>query len=166
NTAAGQGVANSIGLVSSGASNTTGLAWTGTAQPADTGTSVSLRADSLVPAFVFVRGSNLRTRTPRYLPAVGPPGMKVDLLEVTNGAIRSLGSVTSAAYFSQQWVRLSLAPTGNSDAVQVTRADTGQYLNANGGWQTAPTNVITGTTALNPTTGFVGVGRIAQYAGP
>jgi hypothetical protein len=44
------------------------------------------------------------------------------------------------------------------------RQDTGQYLNANGTWQTAPTAALTTTTSL-VTDGHLGIGRGAAYSG-
>jgi hypothetical protein len=167
-TAAGQGVGGSVGLVSSSpSSRTAALAWFGTAVPGDTGAALSVKADTLVPMFVFARGSNLDTSAPNYLAAVVTRGLKVELRQVIGGVTTVLGSVSSpaAAYLSGQWVRVSLVPTGNSVAVQVTRADTGQYLNANGRWQAAPTTVINTTTTLAATNGYVGVGRAAAYTG-
>jgi len=166
-TAAGQGVGGSVALVTSGASNTRGLAWTGQLVSGDTGGAVSVRADSLIPAFVFARGSNLGTTTPTYLAAVVTRGLNVQLWEVTGGNVRVLATVSSpnSAYLSGRWVRVSLVPSGSSVSVQVTRADTGQYLRANGTWQTAATTAITATTTLNPVTGAIGVGRAGVYSG-
>jgi hypothetical protein len=134
---------------------------------ADTGAAVLIKADSLIPAFVFARGSNLTTSTPSYLAAVVTRGLKVELWEVTAGTVRVLGSVTSppAVYLSGPWVEVAIIPTGTTVAVQVIRQDTGQYLNAQGRWQDARTTVIEGTTALPATEGFVGIGRASAYSG-
>jgi hypothetical protein len=166
-TAASAGPDGSTGLVTTGGSTTAALTWTGTARPADTTVAASVSADSLVPVFVFARGSGLNTSTPSYLGAIVTRGLGVRLVEVTNGVTQVLGTVTSptSAYFSNKWIRISLVPTGNSVAVQVTRTDTGQYLNPAGTWSTAPTTAITATTTLNPATGQVGVGRVNRYAG-
>jgi hypothetical protein len=164
-TAAGQGTENSVGLVTSAGSLTSAVAWYGQAVGGDDTAAVSARADSLIPTFVFARGSDLDTNTPTYLAAVVTRGMRVELREVVGGAVHVLGSVTTGGYFSQQWVRVSLVPTGNSVAVQVTRADTGQYLNSQGGWQAGATAAVTATTTLPSADGFAGVGRAALYAG-
>ena len=166
-TAAGKGVGGSVGLVLTGGSTTAGRAWSSEAQPADTGAASSVRLDSLIPAYVFARGTGLGSTTPSYLAAVVTRGVKLDLVEVTAGISRTIASVASpsSAYFSGTWARLSLVPTGNSVAVQLVRQDTGQYLNARGTWQSAATNAITATTTLAGV-GSVGVGRVAQFAGP
>jgi hypothetical protein len=166
-TVAGAGLAGSVGLVAAGGSLTASLTWKGDAVDSDTGVAVSVRADSLVPVFVFARGTNLTSGSPSYIAAVVTRGLTVQLVEVTNGTVRVLGSVSnpSSSYLSGQWVQVSLVPTGNSVAVQVKRADTGQYLTANGTWSAAEATAITATTTLNPATGRLGVGRVNRYAG-
>ena len=166
-TNATAGLGGTVGLVSTGNSPTASLAWNGDAVNADTGVAVSVKADTLVPVFVFARGTNVNSATPSYLAAVVTRGLTVQLVEVTNGTARVLASVTSpsSSYLSGQWVQVSLVPKGNSVSVQVKRADTGQYLTASGTWSAAEARVITATTAVNPESGRVGVGRINRYAG-
>src|SRR3954454_1013660 len=144
-TAAGVGVNGTTGLVSSAVSRVSALAAYPQAVGADNGAAVSLKADSLVPAFVFARGANLDTATPTYVAAVVTRGLKVQVWDVVNGVTKVTAQVISpaAAYFSGDWVRVSLVPTGDSVAVQVVRADTGAYLNPQGTWQAAATNAIT-----------------------
>ncbi len=167
-TAAGVGLGGSNALVTTGNSKNSSLAWSGQTVPADSSVAASVQANSLVPVFVFARGSNLGTTTPSYLAAVITRGVSVRLLEVTAGNVRVLGTVASpnSAYLSGPWVTVSLVPQGTTVAVQVQRTDNGQYLNASGTWQTAATAAITATTTLTPTSGSVGVGRIGAYAGP
>ena len=61
--------------------------------------------DSLIPARVFVRGSNLDTATPTYYAASITRGLNIDLVRVVNGVETRLGSVKSSQYLSGQWVR-------------------------------------------------------------
>jgi hypothetical protein len=166
-TAAGQGFGQSGGLVSSGGSRTAGLAWYAQKVDGDAGASALVKADSLIPSFVFARGADLGTATPSYLAAVVTRGLSVQLREVTGGSVRVLGAVTSppSVYSSGQWVQVSLIPAGDGVAVEVVRQDTGQYLNAQGRWQTTETAVITATTSLPSADGYVGVGRAGLYAG-
>src|SRR5439155_5526564 len=113
-TAAGQGVGGSVGLVSSAGSRTAGLTWYPQPVSGDTGVGLAVNANSLVPSFVLARGTNLGDPSSRsYLAAVVSRGIKVDLWEVTPGLTRVLATVTSpaAAYFGG-WVRVSLVPTG------------------------------------------------------
>jgi hypothetical protein len=167
NTAAGQGVGGSIGVISSGESRTAGLAWQSQQVSGDTGAAVTVLANSLVPTFVFARGTNLGTSTPTYLAATITRGASVTVEAVTNGSAKILATVNSplSAYFSGGWVQVSLTPSGTSVAVQVIRQDTGQYLNGQGTWQSAATNAITVTTAIPDAPGDIGVGRVAMYAG-
>src|SRR5258707_1177106 len=58
-SAAGVGVGGSVGVVSSGGSRTSGLTWYPLQVSGDNGAAVSIKADSLVPTFVFTRGTNL-----------------------------------------------------------------------------------------------------------
>ncbi|MDB5313435.1 MAG: hypothetical protein JWO38_7637 [Gemmataceae bacterium] len=167
-TAAGQGVGGSIGVVSSGASPTAGLAWESQVVSGDTGAAAAVKLNSLVPTFVFARGTNLGTSTPSYLAAVITRGVSLSVVEVTNGAAKVLAGVASprSTYFSGGWVQVSIVPTGSSVAVQVVRQDTGQYLNAQGTWQSAATNAITVNTSLPDAAGHIGIGRGAMYADP
>jgi hypothetical protein len=167
-TAAGVGVGGTVGVVSSATSRVSGV----TAYPqvvgGDNGAAVSLKADSLVPSFVFARGANLNTSTPTYVAAVVTRGLTVQVWDVVNGVTKVTARVATpaSAYFSGAWVHVSLVPTGDTVAVQVTRVDNGQYLNPQGTWQAAATNAVTVKTAVGGTTGSVGIGRGALYAGP
>jgi hypothetical protein len=166
-TAAGQGVGGSVGLVSSAGSLTAGLAWYPQQVSGDTGVGLSVNASSLVPSFVLARGTGLADPSSRsYIAAVVSRGLKVDLWEVTPGLIRVLATVTSpaAAYFNG-WAQVSLVPTGDTARVQVVRPDTGQYLNAQGTWQSDPTNVLSSKVSLPSVMGSVGVGRPSLFAG-
>jgi hypothetical protein len=165
-TAVGQGVGGSVALVSTGTSRTAGLAWDGDARSADTGAAVSVKLDTLIPAQVVVRGTDLGTSAPSYIAAVITRGVTLQVWEVVGGAPHMLGSVVSlsSSYFSGDWVRVSVVPTGNTVAVQVVRQDTGQYLNGQGKWQADAVNALSVKATLT-TGGEVGVGRAARYAG-
>jgi hypothetical protein len=166
-TAAGKGTGSTIGLVATGTSRTSGLAWNTTAVPGDTSAATLVKLDSLIPTFVFTRGSNLVGSQPTYLAATITRGVSVSVTEVVNGVPRLLGSVTSpsSAYFSGNWVKVVLAPTGSSVAVQVIRQDTGQYLTPQGTWQAAATSALTVQTTIASADGLAGVGRGAAYSG-
>ena len=166
-TAATKGVNASVGVVSSAGSRTNGLAWNTASVSGDTGVAATVKLDSLVPTFVFARGSNLGSANASYIAATIARGVNVSVSEVVNGTSHALGSMVSpsTAYFSGNWVRVSLVPTGNSVAVQVVRQDTGQYLNAQGKWQSASTNVLVVATAFPSADGLVGIGRGAAYSG-
>src|SRR5262245_62114406 len=103
-TASGRGVDGTIGLVSEAGRRTSAPAGARPrdTQAADTGAGVSVRVDSLVPMFVFTRGNNLDEGPRSYLAAVVTRGLKLQLLEVSGGFTRVLGTVNSpsSAYFS------------------------------------------------------------------
>ena len=164
---AGIGSSGTVGVASTANSRTQGLAWNSTRVSGDTGAAAAVKLDSIVPTFVFARGSNLNTAAPSYLSATITRGVNLTVTEVVNGTARTLGSVSSpsSAYFSSNWVRVALIPTGNSVAVQVTRLDNAHYLTPQGKWQVAAVNALTVATWLPSTRGFVGLGRGSSYAG-
>ncbi len=166
-TSAGTGLGGTGALRSDADSRTAALAWAPQTVSGDTGAAASIFVNSLVPTFVFARGQNLSEGNRSYLAAVVTRGLNVRLLEVSGSFTRVLGSVSSApsGYLSNQWVRVALVPAGASVSVQVTRADTGQFLSANGTWQAAETTAIAATTTLRATQAKVGVGRNGLYFG-
>lgn len=166
-TSSGEGYARSGALLTTGNSRAAGRAWYGELVDGDTGAAALVKADSLIPTFVFARGTNLDTGSPSYLAAVLTRGLKLELWEVTNGQVRVLDSVASppAAYLSGPWVQLTILLDGDAVAVQVVRQDTGQYLNARGRWQATQAVAIQATTTLSVSEGYVGVGRLGAYAG-
>src|SRR5262249_14596644 len=105
-------------------------AWVTTPQPADVEASASVYLDSLQPAGVLVRGSKLDTTSPSYYAVRLTRGLQAELVRVVNGVTTSLGTVTSASYFSAGWVRATLSAGGGTLRVQVYRPDTGKYLTA------------------------------------
>src|SRR5882724_31849 len=75
-TAAGQGLGGSTGLVSSAGSRTAGLTWYPQPVSGDTGAGLAVNANSLVPSFVIARGKNLGDPSSRsYLAAVVSRGL-------------------------------------------------------------------------------------------
>jgi hypothetical protein len=165
-TTATTATANNV-LVSEAGSRTAARAWHPEAVSANTGAAVSVNVNSLVPAYVFARGTNVNASNGSYLAAVVTRGLRVQLLEVNGSLTRVLGTVSSpsSAFFSNGWVRVSLVPEGTTAKVEVTRQDTGQYLNSAGTWQTAATTAIAGTTTLTAARGQIGIGRNGLYFG-
>ena len=164
---AGQG-AGAVGeVVSTGGSNTSGLAWETQSVAGDTSASAEVDLTSLVPTFVFARGANLGTAAPSYIAAEVTRGATVTVVQVTNGVSTTLASLTShpSSYFSGNWAEVTLIPNGSSVSVQIVREDTNQYLNAQGNWQSTATNALSVTTTLADADGEVGIGRAASYSG-
>ena len=110
-TATGKGTGGTVGVVSSAGSRTSGLAWNNATASGDTGAAATVKLDTLVPSFVFARGTNLSGSTPSYLAATITRGATVSVSEVVNGTSHVLGSITSPslAYFSGNWARVALA---------------------------------------------------------
>ncbi len=153
------------GLASSGMSGQTARTWISASQPADIGVSAAVYVDSLIPAEVLVRGSNLDSANPSYYAVSVTRALHVELVRVVHGKATILGHVTSAEYFSDQWVRAALYASGKTLKVQIYRPDTGQYLNRAGRWQSAPTWALNLTDTAITSGGQVGLGRAGSYSG-
>lgn len=162
------GTNGSVALLSS-ASSSRASGWVGPqlALPSDTAVAVSLFANSLAPVYLFARGANLDSTSPSYVAVVVTRGLTVEVLEVINGQATVLGRISnnSSAYLSNRWVQVWLRPQGTTVQVQVVRLDTGQYLNANGGWSSTEAIALSAQTRWQPIAGQVGVGRLPRYTG-
>jgi hypothetical protein len=140
-------------------------AWQVATQPADVQVTAAIHVDSVVPAFVLARGSNVNSTTPSYYAAAITRGLEVDLLKVVNGVSTTLATLKSADWFSDLWARVTLALSGTSLQVQVYRPDTLQYLNTAGQWQAAPAWALAATDSALSGGGLVGLGRPASFTG-
>src|SRR5262249_37486697 len=134
-------------------------------QPADVRASVSVFADTMIPAQVFARGKGVSTATPTYYAASISRGLKVQLSAVVNGTTKVVGQVNSASYFEAKWARMTLQTTGPDLRVQVQRIDDGRFLDATGQWQSAPTWAIIATDSSITGSGYVGLARPSSYTG-
>jgi hypothetical protein len=146
-------------LVLGGNSNTATRLWIDSTEPADIQVTSSIYVQSLVPAELFARGSNVDTARPTYYAVSVTRGLNVQLLRVINGQQAVLGSVRSATYVNSQWVQVSMVVKGNELRVQVFRTDTGQYLQANGQWVLAPSWALDRTDGAITRAGYAGLGR-------
>jgi hypothetical protein len=139
--------------------------WYNQMLPADFGISAAIYANSLEPLQLMVRGQSLSTAQPSYYAVSVQRGLQINLLKVVNGQTTVLTSLSSKTYFSNQWVRVTLQPNGQSLGVEVLRLDTQQYLNSNGTWQVAPATAIQMNDASITADGQAGIARPAGYAG-
>jgi hypothetical protein len=146
-------------LASTGARTTEARIWANSSFAADFGAAVSIRSDTIAPLELMTRGQNLNTTRPSYLAAVLRQGGQLELVEEVNGVRVVLGKLRPAVALPATWLRLELRPNGNQAAVLVKRADTGQYLNASGGWQANATSALAVAVTHRPTEGLVGLGR-------
>jgi hypothetical protein len=152
-------------LASNAASNVTARSWATVVTGADTSVSANVYTSSLSPTEVFARGQNLNSAAPTFYAASLTRGINVQLIKNVGGTRTVLGTVTSTAYTSFQWSKVTLRTTGNSIQVEVINTGTGQYLNAQGQWQTAQTFALSVTDSAITAGGQVGVNRPAAYAG-
>jgi hypothetical protein len=150
---------------SSGGSRSEARAWLKEPQPADVQVSAAVYLETLIPAQVIARGKDLDTATPTFYAATVSRGLEVKLLRVTRGTTSVLGSVRSAGWLSEKWVRLSLRAEDKKLNVQLVRLDTNQYLDAAGQWQDATAWALRATDDKIAGPGVVGLGREASYAG-
>jgi hypothetical protein len=149
-----------------GQSNVAARAWVKTPQPADVQASVTTSLDtSAVPVGVLLRGSGLDSATPSYYALTVSRGLLLELVRVVNGVTTPLAQLRTTSYFAHQWVRITLVAAGATLRAQVYRLDTGQYLNAAGGWQAAPGWALTITDTALDTAGLAGVVRVPRYTG-
>src|SRR5947207_3220275 len=74
-----------VEMTSTAATGQAARAWFNTAGPADVQASAGVFLDSLVPAQVLVRGSNLNTATPTFYAASVIRGGQVELTRTVNG---------------------------------------------------------------------------------
>lgn len=161
----GPGLGGSNAVVTRGASDSVTRAWVAETTSADVRASASLYLGSLVPVQVIVRGQNLDTDAPTYYGVSAIRGTELELVRVENGVRTTLGTVTSARWFSGEWVRLTIDATGDSVAARLFRSDTGEYLDASGQWVVGETDAIRVRDTAIGGDGQTGVNRVAIYSG-
>ncbi|HEY8505695.1 MAG TPA: hypothetical protein VIL46_14015, partial [Gemmataceae bacterium] len=127
-------------LAGSGNSATTARAWLGDAQPADVRLSASVFLGTLIPTQLLLRGRGLDSPAASYYAVTLTRGAAAELVRVVDGRSTVLGSVRTAGYFSQQWVRVTFEAEGAALRVGVQRLDTGEWLTPLGEWQAARTD--------------------------
>jgi hypothetical protein len=149
----------------SGGSHSVSRAWFKEPQPADVQVSAAVYLETLIPGQVIVRGKELDTNHATFYAAAISRGMEVKLERVTRGAVTAIGSMKSAKWFSEKWVRLTLRAEGKRLSVQVRRLDTNEYLDENGVWQAGVSWALRANDEQIAGPGLVGLGREASYSG-
>lgn len=155
----------SNGFSSDGRSPSQSRAWYATQMPADVQASAAVFTDTLIPASLFVRGSNLATAAPTYYAVTVTRGLTVQLTKTVNGVTTVLASLKTADYLSYQWVNLTLTANAGSVRALVYRADTKQWLSGDGTWQNWPDAAMEVADGAINGAGFVGLARAAVTAG-
>jgi hypothetical protein len=146
-------------------SSTSARAWLTAQQPADVQVGADVFLNSLIPAQVFARGSNLNSTSPTYYALSITRNLEVQLLSVVNGVATTLGTMDSPDYISQKWAHVTLYVSGGNVRAQVERLDTMQYLNGSDQWQAAPAWALNVNDSSVSGAGQVGLGRPASYSG-
>ncbi|HUR54041.1 MAG TPA: Ig-like domain-containing protein, partial [Gemmataceae bacterium] len=121
--------------------------------------------DSIIPAQLFVRGSNLDTPTPTYYGVTLTRGLEAKLVRVVNGVETPLASIKSSAYFSSQWLRVHLTAEGDRLRVTLYRSDVQQWLTPDGVWADSPDFALEVRDGTITGGGNAGVGRAAKFSG-
>ncbi len=152
-------------LATLGSSRVVARFWSQMTVGPEVGFAASVHASAPAPVQVIARGAALGTTSPSFVAAVVRFGGSVELVEVRNGVTTSLGTVRPAEFLTATWLRVSVRPVGDKVGVTVRRADTGQYLTANGTWQTGAGDALRGTVSEGPAASQVGVGRAAGGGG-
>ncbi|MCZ2343330.1 MAG: hypothetical protein LC104_16280 [Bacteroidales bacterium] len=160
-----QSLSGAQGLALEGGSASEQRAWTQGPLTSDASAKVAVRADSLIPATLFVRGEHLDSTTPSYYGLTVTRGMTVQLVARIHGVQTVLGSVQSADYFSQKWVDVQITAVGSRITATVQRADTGQWLSPAGTWVDTETTALEAVDFRLDDPGFAGVARTPSYSG-
>jgi hypothetical protein len=153
------------GFASSGAAASAARAWSNVSLPADVDASASLYLDGLIPAQLFVRGTNLETARPTYYAVSVVRGLEARLVKVVDGVETTLGTVKSATWFTSQWLRVRITAEGDRLRVTLFRADTRQWLTPAGTWSSTPDFALERRDTSVGAAGKAGVSRPAVYSG-
>ncbi len=146
-------------------SNTAARAWPTGYSGTDLQVGADVYVNSLIPAQVFARGTNLNGSTPSYYAASVTRGLQLQLVRVQNGVTTVLGQLNSATWTDQVWVRVTLAIHGSELQAQVYRIDTGTYLTPAGTWQASPAWALDVADTALAGPGQAGLARPSSYAG-
>ena len=153
------------GFASTGGSTTSARAWASDELPADASASAAIYLDSLIPARVFIRGTNLDGTTPTYYAVSITRGLTVSAVRVVDGVETNLGSLQSRQYLSSQWVRVQLIAEGSRLRVVVFRTDTQQWLTPAGHWSDSPDFALEKFDSQIAGAGQAGIARGAAVSG-
>ena len=158
-------LSNSNGLASTGGSEVAARAWFNGQTYGDVQVTGSIFVNGLTPAQLFTRGKNLSSGQPSYYAVSISRGLHVELTRVNYGKSTVLASANAQGYQSGSWFTVSLSTVANTLEVVVYRADTRQYLNSNGQWQSKAVVALSAMDGSIPSAGYVGVDRPSSYDG-
>src|SRR5262249_18801350 len=98
---------NSLANATTGASGTVARAWHNTFSAANALVSVSVYLDTLIPAQVIARGSNLNSSTPRLYAVQVRRSLVPQLVKVGSGTMRLLATMSAPYSSSQNWAQVA-----------------------------------------------------------
>jgi hypothetical protein len=159
-------VSGKHGLTANDGADQQARAWINAVLPADVQASADVYIDNLIPAVVFVRGSNLGSNNPTCYAVDVRRGLYAQLVRVVNGQATVLADISSPDWVNGEWINVSLTVSGDKLQAQIYRPRTGQYLNSSGHWQSGPTPALKATDSAIAGNGRAGLGRMRGYAGP
>jgi len=146
-------------LIVGGTTNQSTRLWMTQPVPTDAQVSSSVYVDSLVPAGIFLRGSWLNSNRANAYELTVKRGLEIELTKVVNGVRTSFGKLSTEGWQSGLWLQMSLIAKGDQLRVLIYRSDTGQYLNAAGGWSLTPAYAMTRTDKSIASGGLSGLVR-------
>ncbi|HEY7154825.1 MAG TPA: Ig-like domain-containing protein [Gemmataceae bacterium] len=166
----------SLSVASGAGSGDVSRAWLNEMMPADVQVSADVYINTVIPAQVIARGSNLdmadgsdpTVSHPSFYAAQlssAGPGPKLELVKDVNGTLSSLASINAPNYVQNEWLQETLDVEGATVGAQLYDPNAHEYLNSSGQWQSGQAWALTVIDASISGPGVVGVGRAAKYAG-
>lgn len=156
----------------SGVSGDVSRAWLNATMPADVQIRAAVYVNSLIPAQVIARGSNLDApggaNGPNFYAvelSSGSPGPKLALVKDVNGIETTLGAIHAPHWVYNAWLQETLDVEGSTVRAQLFDPKTGQYLNSAGQWQSTQAWALTVLDNSVSGPGVVGLGRPSSYVG-
>jgi hypothetical protein len=152
-------------LAVTGISRLEARAWLRKPLPADVQVSAAVLVDTLIPAQVIARGTDLDSASPTFYAAAVSRGVEVQLLRVVRGKVTRLASLKSTRWVSQRWLRVTLQVRKKVLQVRICHLADGQYLDDSGAWTPDPVWALRQVDAAIKGPGHVGLGRPVSYQG-
>ncbi len=160
----GQAIAG-LSIASDGGSQAISRAWPDRIFSANTRITAAILANSLIPAELFTRGTDVDGPTPSYYAVSVTRGTEIQLLRVVDGVQSDLATVRTNDYVSGLWLDVTLITQRNVIQARVQRKDTGEWLNPFGAWQSSPAAAVTALDGQIRSKGRAGLSRRDAYSG-
>jgi hypothetical protein len=155
-----------------GVSGDVSRSWLDETMPADMQVGAAVYVNSLIPAQVLARGSNLNAPDGPNGPSFyavevnyGSPGPKLRLVKDVNGTSSTLASINAPSWMYNCWLDETLDVEGSTVRAQLFDPKTGKYLNSSGQWQTTPAWALSVIDTSISGPGLIGLARPSSYVG-